>query len=310
VFVVVLILNFIIPHLVPGNFIVIYASEISSAHHLPISEVLARLYRIYGNPGSLYSQFVQYIHGVLLSFPPNFGPSFEFYPLSAWSIIYGAIQWTLLLLGSSQIIAWFISIFLGVFLALHAGRRLDRVFQPFFYFLNSIPTFWLGLMFIFLFAIELPLFPSGEAIGLSKTPLSVLMHMVLPATVLIITSLPTYTLVARSAAIDIMGSDFLQASKAEGLSHGTIVRRVLRNSFLPSLTNLFLNIGYLIGGVLTVEYTFSYPGIGTVIANAVLIKDYPVMLAAFYITTLVTLFANLAADLLYPIVDPRVSYVT
>jgi peptide/nickel transport system permease protein len=310
VFVVVLILNFIIPHLAPGNFIEIYAYQIAESHHIPVQVVLARLANIYGQPGSLYSQLTQYMQEVLLTFPPNFGPSFEFYPLSAWSVVYRAIQWTLLLLGSSQIISWFVSIFFGVYLALREGKSLDRVLQPVFYFLNSIPAFWLGLMFIFLFAIELHFFPSGEAVGVTNTPLSVLDHMVLPISVLIITSLPTYVLVARSAAIDVMGSDFLQASKAEGLSPGTIVRRVLRNSFLPSITNLFLNIGYLIGGIITVEFTFSYPGVGTVIADAVLIKDYPTMLAAFYITTLVTLLANLAADLLYPLVDPRVSYAT
>ena len=77
---------------------------------------------------------------------------------------------------------------------------------------------------------------------------------------------------------------------------------------LPSLTNLFLSVGFLIGGIFTVEYTFSYPGMGTVIANAIFNEDYPVIQAALYITTLVVLLCNLAADLLYPIVDPRVSY--
>ena len=84
---------------------------------------------------------------------------------------------------------------------------------------------------------------------------------------------------------------------------------VLKNSLLPSLTQLFLSIGYLIGGIYTVEVTFSYPGMGSVIYNAITAQDYPVIQAALYLTTLVVILANLAADLLYPLVDPRVSYV-
>jgi peptide/nickel transport system permease protein len=304
----VLVLNFLLPHLQPGNFIEIYAAKIAAIHHVPRAQIVAELTKVFGLPQSLGAQFKQYMEETLLSFPPNFGPSFEFYPLGAWSVVFTALKWTLLLLGVSQSLAWFISIFIGVYLALKKNSMLDRVLQPAFYFLNSIPGFWLGLMFIFVFAIELHVLPSGQAYGLTLTLPSLLQHMVLPVAVLILISAPGHIIVARSAAIDVIGSDFLQATKAQGLRKSLLVWRVLRNSLLPSVTNIFLTIGYLIGGVITVEFTFSYPGIGTVIANAVIAEDYPVMMAAFYITTLVALLCNLAADLLYPVIDARVSY--
>jgi peptide/nickel transport system permease protein len=306
ILIVVLVLNFLFPHMMPGSFVETYASIISGAHHLPYNQVLLRLEKVFGKPEPL----AQYMREVLLTFPPNFGPSFQYYPLSAWTIVIGALKWTLLLLGLSQIIAWGGSIFLGVYLALHKNHFVDRLLQPVFYFLNSIPGFWLGLMFIFIFALDLKLFPPGGAYNVFPTPYSVLVHIILPLAVIIITSAPSHVMVIRSAAIDVIGSDFVQATKAQGLSNRRLIMRVLRNSLIPSLTQMFLSVGYLIGGVITVEYTFNYPGMGTIVAQAVSIEDYPVMQAAFYIITIVVLLSNLAADLMYPLIDPRVSYAS
>jgi len=310
ILVVVLIINFLLPHLIPGNFLENYATIISSTHHLPYQQVYDRLVIIFGKPQSLPVAFVQYMKEVLFSFPPNFGPSFQYFPDSAWSIVLYSVTWTLLLLGLSQAIAWGVSIFIGVYLALHKNRLIDRVLQPAFYFMNSIPAFWLGLMFIFVFALELKFLPPALAYQGTPTVGSVAVHLILPLSVLIITTAPSHVLVIRSAAIDIIGSDFIAATKAQGLSNRRMIARVMRNTLVPSITQMFLSVGYLIGGVITVEYTFSYPGMGTIVAQAVAIEDYPIMQAAFYVITLVVLLSNLAADLLYPLIDPRVSYAS
>jgi peptide/nickel transport system permease protein len=297
----------------PGSFIQTYADIIQSQRkNVPAAQIVAELERTFGKPEPLPIAFVQYMKAVLLSFPPNFGPSFEYYPISAWTIVLSSLKWTLLLLGLSQVIAWGASIFLGVYLALHKNKLVDRILQPQFYFLNSIPVFWLALMFIFLFAVGFPfkIFPAVGAYDVLPTPVSVLWHLILPLSVIIIASLPSHVMVIRSAAIDVIGSDFVQASKAMGLSNRRLVMRVLRNSLIPSLTQVFLSVGYLIGGILTVELAFSYPGIGTVVENAVLYQDFPVAQAAFYVITVVVLLSNLAADLLYPLIDPRVSYAS
>jgi len=304
----VLILNFLLPHLLPGDFVETYASIISGAHHLPYSNVLARLEKVFGKPQPLPLAFINYMKQVLFSFPPNFGPSFQYYPLSAWTIVLFALPWTLLLLGVSQAIAWIASIFVGVYLALHKNKIIDRALQPALYFLNSIPGFWLALMFIFIFALELKWLPPGQAYSVFPTPYTVFVHLILPLSVIIIISLPSHVLVIRSAAIDVIGSDFVAATKAQGLSNRRLIMRVLRNSLIPSLTQMFLSVGYLIGGIITIEYAFSYPGMGTIIAQSVAIEDFPVMQAAFYVITIVVLLSNLAADLAYPLIDPRVSY--
>jgi peptide/nickel transport system permease protein len=267
-----------------------------------------RLEKVFGKPAPLPVAFANYMKQILFSFPPNFGPSFQYYPLSAWTIVFLALKWTLLLLGLSQVIAWVGSIFIGVYLALHKNKFIDRLLQPALYFLNSIPSFWLALMFIFIFALELKVLPPGQAYSVFPTFSSVLVHLILPLTVIIITSIPSHILVIRSAAIDIIGSDFVAATKAQGLSNRRLIMRVLRNSLIPSLTQMFLSVGYLIGGIITVEYAFSYPGMGTIIAQSVAIEDFPVMQAAFYVITIVVLLSNLAADLIYPLIDPRVSY--
>ncbi len=293
----------------PGNFVETYASIIAAAHHLPESVIMARLEKVFGKPEPLPIAFANYMKEVLFSFPPNFGPSFQYYPLSAWTIVLLALRWTLLLLGLSQVIAWLMSVFLGVYLALHKNKLLDRALQPALYFLNSIPGFWLALMFIFVFALELKILPAVGAYSVFPTLSSVSIHLILPLTVIIITSAPSHVLVIRSAAIDIIGSDFVAATKAQGLSNRRLIIRVMRNSLIPSLTQMFLSIGYLIGGIITIEYAFDYPGMGTIIAQAVLLEDFPVMQAAFYVITIVVLLSNLAADLAYPFLDPRVSYV-
>jgi peptide/nickel transport system permease protein len=308
VLIVVLILNFLLPHLLPGNFVELFASIVSSQHHLPYQNVYNELVRVFGKPQPWPIEFANYMREVLFSFPPNFGPSFQYYPLSAWTIVSLALRWTLLLLGLSQVIAWLLSIFLGVYLALHKNKLLDRAMQPALYFLNSIPGFWLAIMFIFVFALELKLLPPSLAYSVNPTLYSVTIHMILPLSVIILTSIPSHVLVIRSAAIDIIGSDFVAATKAQGLSNRRLVIRVMRNSLIPSLTQMFLSVGYLIGGIITIEYAFSYPGMGTIIAQAVMIEDFPVMQAAFYVITIVVLLSNLAADLFYPLIDPRVSY--
>jgi peptide/nickel transport system permease protein len=195
---VVLILNFLLPHLTPGSFVETYAEQIASQHHLPYSTVLARLETVFGKPEPLPVAFVQYMKEIL-GFPPNFGPSFQYYPLPAWVLVLDALKWTLLLLGLSQIIAWGSSIFVGVYLALHKNRFLDKFLQPNFYFINSIPSFFLAQVAIFIFALGYPwkLLPVGGAYYIVPTLGGVLDYLLLPLAVVIVLSLPSHILVIR-----------------------------------------------------------------------------------------------------------------
>jgi peptide/nickel transport system permease protein len=308
VFFSVLIIIFILPRTMPGSFILTYVHTLQREHPGVNGKLIAaHIETLFGFNKPITTQFYIYLTNIL-SLHPNFGPSFEYYPISAWTVVGFGIYWTLLLLGTSQAISWTIGIFLGTFVSFKKGKLTDRFLQPFFYFLSSMPSFWLAMIFILIFAVDLHAFPAAGAYSTLPTLSSVLDHMFLPMLVIVIVSLPSHTLVIRAAAVENIGSDFVRSLKAQGFSKSTILMRVMKNSLLPSITNLMLNIGYLIGGIFTVEITFSYPGMGTIIADAVLAQDYPVIEASLYIVTMVILLANLAADLLYPIIDPRVSY--
>ncbi|MDA4112757.1 MAG: ABC transporter permease [Thaumarchaeota archaeon] len=311
IFFVTVTINFILPRLEPGNFAQDYIAQLTRDIHdiSPATQqiLLQHLTTTFGLDQPVYVQYERYLVQ-LLSFPPNFGFSFEFYPTPAWQIISIALPWTLLLVGSSQIIAWVIGIVLGVTMATRKGSKFDKLLQPLNISLLTIPAFWLASVFILVFAIYLRILPAATAYDITPTPGSVLLHMILPLSVLVITSVPSHVIVMRSAALEVLQSDFVLAMKAQGLGSRLFLRRVLKNSLLPSLTALFLSFGGIIGGVYVVEFTFSYPGLGGVLANAIFARDYPVLQAALYMTVVVVLLANLAADLLYPLIDPRVSY--
>jgi peptide/nickel transport system permease protein len=246
----------------------------------------------------------------IFSFPPSFGKSFQFYPTAAWNIVFYSARWTLLLLGLSQALSWGFGVLVGAYMGLHKGAKVDRVLHPIMIFMLTIPPFWLGLMFIFLFAIDLRILPPVGAYDLTPTLPSILLHLVLPVSVLVISNLPEYAIVFRNTVLEVLSSDFIMAIKAQGLRRTTFYSALIRNSMLPTLTQLFLSLGTLMGGIYTVEYTFSYPGMGTVIATAVFSRDFPVLEAALFLTALAIIIFNLFADLIYPLIDPRISYVS
>lgn len=294
----------------PGNFAEIYIAQLqkeTAGLNINVKYLEAEINSMFGLNQPLYDQFIVYLRNVL-SFNPYFGPSFEYYPESAWNVVLAAAPWTLLLIGTSQLIAWTCGIFVGVYSAVHKSSVINRILKPFYVFMLTIPGFWLGMIFIFVFAIELRVLPAGLAHSAHFTAYSVFLHLILPMSVLIFSSFPSHVIVIRNSALEVLSSNYVMAMKAEGLSQGLFLKRVIRNSFLPSITQFFMSLGWLIGGVYVIEYTFSYPGMGTVIANAVFSLDYPVLQAALYLTTLGVLIANLCADFVYPLIDPRVSY--
>ena len=305
-------INFVLPRLEPGNFAQFYLYQLTSEIHNISPETQAALVRqlttAFGLDQPIWFQFAKYWQQLLLTFPPNFGFSFEFYPTQAWDIIGQALPWTLLLVGTSQVIAWTVGVFVGVGMALRKDSVLDKILQPLNISLLTVPAFWLAIIFIFVFAIGLGWLPAATAYTTYPTIDSILLHLILPLSVLVVTAIPSHVIVMRSAALEVLQSDFVTAMRAQGLGSGLLLRRVLKNSLLPSLTALFLSFGGILGGVYIVEYVFSYPGLGSVFANAVFSRDYPVLQAALFMTVLITLLANLAADLIYPLIDPRVSY--
>jgi peptide/nickel transport system permease protein len=176
----------------------------------------------------------------------------------------------------------------------------------------SMPTHWLGLMLVILFAGVLPTGGMSNEFLLNPSWLThtedVLKHMILPSLTLGLVLFGEYTLIVRSAMLETLGEDYVLTARAKGLKPWAIVRKhALRNALLPIATLVALSLGYIVAGAILIETVFSWPGIGRAVYDAVLQRDYPMLQGAFLILTVSVVFFNLVADLLYFKLDPRIT---
>lgn len=209
--------------------------------------------------------------------------------------------------------ASFFGIVVGALAAWQRGRFADTSSLLGAIFVDSLPTFWLGMMLTAVFAVELRWFPVYGAVTpwgpSSGWPyvLDVLRHLVLPATSLTLATLSGTYLTMRYAMLDVLGQDYIRTARAKGVRERTVLlKHAVRNALLPVSTVVFLNLGFLVGGATVIETVFSYPGIGTLLYQAVLNRDYPMLQGAFLILTVSVIAANILSDAVYPLLDPRV----
>lgn len=215
-----------------------------------------------------------------------------------------------------MLLAWFFSGVLGFFLGILCGMRqggiADRIIKFFCLILKSAPTFWLGLLILTVFAIQLGWFPMGMAVPAGKLASEVTLgdriyHLILPVFTLTIVSMSDVILYTRQKIIEIMSSDFILYAKARGESQGQIVRRhILRNVILPAITVQFASFSELFGGMALAENVFSYPGIGTATTAAALNADAPLLLGIALFSALFVFAGNAIANVLYGVFDPRI----
>ena len=213
------------------------------------------------------------------------------------------------LTGMSVMIAVLIGVPVGVLAAVRRGTMLDQAVTAVSMLAASLPSFWVGLTLIEYFAVRLGWFPvagygdPGAALGAR------LHHLVLPAVAL---GLPNSALIirfTRTSMLDVLHEDYVRTAKAKGLGPGAvIVKHAFRNALIPVLTVIGLTIATLIGGAIVTETVFGLPGVGNLIVSAVLRRDYPVIQGALLIISGLYVLINLAVDLLYAVVDPRVRY--
>jgi len=299
-------INFMVPRLAPGGPLQTIAG--ADVGLLEPSE-LAQLLRDYGLDKPLYEQFADYL---VQTASGDLGYSYrQGRPVS--DILFARIPWTLLLAGSGLVIATIIGILLGAYAALHRGSRRDVSLTGAFVVLQSLPAFWIGMVFIAIFATRLQILPTfgGQSIvaseGTIEQILDIAVHLVMPLTVLVLVSIPHIFLTTRYSMLGVLQEDFIDTAYAKGLRRGVILlRHALRNALLPVLTVFALHLGGVVSGATVIETVFSYPGVGRLIYESVIARDFPVLQAGFFVITLSIVAANLMADLLYPILDPRV----
>jgi peptide/nickel transport system permease protein len=220
---------------------------------------------------------------------------------------------TLLLIGVGEILAILIGLSIGVIAAWKVRTSVDYSALISSLIAWSLPTFWLGIILLFIGSREFNL-----PIGGKTTPganfsspieyyLDVARHMILPTLTFTIVFIGEYMLIMRSTMIEVLSEDFILTAKAKGLRTYQVLRdHALRNSMLPMVTIIALNLGFIVAGAIQIETVFSWPGIGQMIFEAVERRDYPVLQGAFMIIAVSVIFANLTADLLYSYLDPRV----
>jgi peptide/nickel transport system permease protein len=299
--------NFFLPRAMPGNAVQAIMAKFPTLQPSAYKALQALLG--VGHPGSLWHQYVSYL-GDVLTF--NFGTDVSQYPSSVSSLLGATIPWTLTLVGVATVIAFVLGTGLGIMAGWRRGGWLDRV-MPGLMFLQAIPYFFLALILIDLLAIKTHVFPTGQGYGQGLVPGwnsafigSAVMHSLLPAFTIVITSVAGWMLQMRNVMITTTGEDYVVAAQAKGL-HGrrVIMSYAARNALLPQLQGFGLALGFVVSGALVMEIVFSYPGIGLLLLNAVTSNDYPMMQAIFLVITFAVLLANLLVDVVIVLVDPR-----
>ena len=302
-------LNFFLPRLMPGDPAVAMMSKFRGPVSPQAFKALAVAFGL-NNQQSLPSQYVTYLGDVATG---KFGTSLYFYPQSVGRVVLDAIPWTLGLVGITTVLAFILGTGIGILAAWRRGGRLDSIAPPVFVITSAIPYFWIGLMLILVFAVQLKWLPPAFGFDITLTPSfslpfigNVLEHALLPAVALLITTIGTWILTMRNTMVTTLAEDYVRMARAKGLPGRRIMLDyAARNAILPNLTGFAMSLGFVVGGAILVEFVFNYPGVGYMLLNAVTYEDYPLMQALFLLITVAVLLAILLADIATAIFDPR-----
>lgn len=300
---VVIVLNFLLIHLAPGDISIILAGE--SADPAYLAEVRAR----YGLDRPFLEQLWRYLAQVAQG---DLGRSFRSREPVLVEILE-RVPATLLLVGTSLLLSVVIGTWIGTWIARRPGSALDSAVSTLSVALFSIPVFWFGLMLILLFAVQVPILPAmgmtsmdGPRDGLGRA-LDVAQHLVLPVLALMTVSVGQYVRLARTAVVEVLGESYITTVRAIGFPERTVMQHyALRNALLPVVTVLGLQLGLILTGAVLTETVFSWPGLGRMIYEAILARDTPVIMGAFIVMSVTVAIASLVTDLVYAALDPRV----
>ena len=301
----VVILNFLLIRLAPGDPAVVIAGEMGGA----TEEVLASIRQEYGLDKPMIVQLGIYLGNLATG---NLGHSF-FFDQPVANLIGQRVGPTILLVITAQILSIVIGVFLGVVAARKPRGFMSGFVSVFSAIGYAVPVFWTGIMLIILFASVWPLFPVEGMASLKyrdaalwvKT-LDVAHHLVLPAFTLAIIYLAQYARLCRASMLEVLASDYIRTAHAKGLNERRVLfKHALRNAALPILTVAGLQFGNLISGALLVETVFNWPGMGRLAFDSILRRDYPTILGVLFFASAMVVVANILTDLSYRWADPR-----
>lgn len=301
----IVVLNFCLIHAAPGDPAAVMAGEAGAADEI----FLQQLREKFGLDQPFHVQLWNYVSGVLQL---DLGYSYR-QEAPVLDLILDRLPATLLLTGSAFFISIGLGILAGAMAAVRVGSWADTAITTLALLFYATPLFWVALMGILLFSVQLGWLPAFgmETVGGGYTGfarwLDIAHHLILPALTLGLFFTAIYTRMARASMLETSGEDFVKTARAKGLTEGKITRRhVMRNAMLPVVTLAGLQAGQIVGGAVLTETVFAWPGIGRLMFDALLQRDYNLLLGVFLISSAMVLLFNLITDLIYLIVDPRI----
>jgi peptide/nickel transport system permease protein len=302
VFLVILTLNFVIFHTIPGDPVrtLFQDPRITEADR-------ERLAHLFGLDKPLLEQYVIYMKNSLTG---EMGLSFTYRePVAGY--VTERLWNTVILVGSASVLALVIGVAVGVVAAWRRNTPTDYGLLGGSLFLYSMPTFWLGMLALFALTKYVPsggmYTPGAMYTSAFDRLLDLLHHLVVPMTVLTLVLFGQYVMLMRSSLIDVLSEDFIVTARAKGVSDRTMLRKhALPNAMLPLVTITAINLSFIFGGAIQTETVFSWPGVGRLMYDALITRDYPLLQGSFLVVTLAALLANLVADIAYAYLDPRV----
>ena len=313
----VIVLNWIIFQAMPGVSGNLYA--VLGQSRIPPG-AFARQAALYGLDQPPLTRFVDYVRNMLTF---DFGTSIQYNaPVTSELIDTGRLSNTLLLLGTSTVFALVIGTVIGILTSRKRGTASDNFWVTSSLTAFSLPSFFVGILLIFIFAVALNWLPAGGTHpnswdvasqnlkpGLFMQYLVQLEYLFLPALTLTLISYGGFLLLTRATMMEALSEDYILTARAKGLSERAVLfKHAFRNASLPVITNAALSFGFILSGAIITETIFNWPGLGLWLYNAIFYKDYPVMQALFYIIALSVIAANFVSDILYGVVDPRIRY--
>ncbi len=296
------IVSFVLIHVVPGGpAVVMLGNKATPA-------LIAQINRSLGLNKPLWIQYVIWLGQLLRG---HLGYAYTYHQ-SVTSLILVNLPRTLILVVTAIAISHVVAIIIGIYQAVHRDRPVDHVLSALLYFLYAMPTFWLGVLMVSTFSINLGWFPSGglyNPLLSHPTVGSYVDHLILPASVLIIGSVAGWGRYMRSSMAETLVQDYIRTARAKGLSEkAVLIHHALKNSLLPLITLVGMSLPSLFSGALIIEIIFDYPGMGLLFWNAAQERDYPILLGIVIMVGVLTILGNLLADILYAVVDPRIQY--
>ncbi len=301
----VVILNFILIHLAPGDIADTIAGDMGGAD----ATVMAQIRIDYGLDQPMLYQLWKYLWGVLHF---DFGHSF-FFNVSVADLILERLPATLLLVITAQILALVIGTLLGVISARRPNGPLSHFVTLIALFGYSAPVFWTGIMLLITFSLWIPIFPVAgmqdmtiEGGGLAHY-LDIAHHMVLPVITLASIFLALYSRLCRASMMEVLGADYIRTARAKGLSESQIIyKHALKNSLSPVVTLAGLQFSAVVSGAVLVEAVFSWPGLGSLALQSIIARDTPTILGILFFSALVVVIGNLLTDFVLRLIDPRI----